>query len=169
MPILRPATRADLPAILAISNHYARTSAVNLALDDEPLALWAPRFEAAGERHPWWVAEVDGAVVGFAKAAPWNSRGAYDRTVEVSVYARHDVRQRGIGRALYARLFPQLRTLGHRAVLAGITLPNPASVRLHEAFGMRQVACYVAVGFKFGAWHDVGYWQLSWPDGPDPR
>lgn len=169
MPTPRRTTRADVPAITAIANHYARTSAANFATEDEPVDAWLAAFDATAATHPWLVVEDEDGVAGFAKASPWKGRCAYAHAVEVTVYLRPDALRRGLGRALYDRLFAILQAQGYRTALAGITLPNPGSVRLHEAMGMTRAAVFEAVGFKFGAWHDVGYWQVRWGEGaPGP-
>lgn len=112
----------------------------------------ARRIEAA---HVWLVHEAGG----YAYASTHRSRAAYRLTVETSVYVAERAQGRGVARALYTEL---LRTLGERGfevALAGITLPNPASVALHEAMGFQRVGVFEAVGLKFGRWHDVGWWQ----------
>ena len=127
----------------------------------------------AGAGLPWRVAVEGGEVVGYAGAAPHRSRAAYRWTVETSVYLAPRACGRGLGTALYASLLPELRGLGHVTALAGVTLPNPASVALHEAVGFRPVARFPHVGFKSGAWHDVGWWSLALVDPlpvpPPPR
>jgi phosphinothricin acetyltransferase len=110
---------------------------------------------------PWVVAaDDDGALVGFAKASPWKGRCAYDWTAETTVYVHPDHHGRGLGRELYRRLVSILEAQGYQTLLGGITVPNPASVRLHESLGFRRVALLEQVGWKFGRWHDVGYWEL---------
>jgi phosphinothricin acetyltransferase len=124
-------------------------------------------FARFAHTHPWLVAVCDEEpVAGFARAGPWKSRGAYRWTVEVGVYVCGRLRRRGVGRALYAALFPAIEAAGYRTVLAGIALPNEPSVRLHEAFGMRHVGTLPKAGFKLGEWRDVGYWARHFGDGP---
>ena len=94
-------------------------------------------------------------------ASPWKGRCAYDWSAEVTVYVHHEHHHKGVGAALYVRLFEILRSQGYRTVLAGITQPNEPSVRLHERMGMTKVGHMTRVGWKFQAWHDVGYWQLE--------
>jgi L-amino acid N-acyltransferase YncA len=131
----------------------------------------AERIHSTLERLPWLVAEVDGEVAGYAYAAPHRHRAGYRWSVDVSVYVDPDRQASGIGRALYERLLALLRRQGHVNVYAGIALPNPASVRLHEAIGMRRIGVYERVGFKFGAWHDVAWYglRLADPDGVPPE
>lgn len=164
---IRLAAPADLPAILAISNEAAATTAANFAVDPEPLREWEASYAATARTHPWLVADDHGTVVGFAKASPWSGRCAYNYSVEITVYVDPRHHRCGIGHALYTRLFEILTLQGYQSALAGITLPNDASVRLHEAFGMEHVATFARVGWKFGAWHDVGYWQSQLQDVSD--
>jgi phosphinothricin acetyltransferase len=159
---IRLATAADVPAILAISNEAAVTSVANLANEPEALTAWQALFTATNATHPWLVAANDeGNVLGFAKASPWNSRDAFDATVEVAVYVKPHHHRRGIGHSLYTRLLEILKQQGYHAVLAGITLPNDTSVHFHESFGLQPVAMFKQVGWKGGSWHDVGYWQMQ--------
>jgi len=110
---------------------------------------------------PWLVCLRDGRVAGYAYASRHNERAAYQWSANVSVYIDARDRRHGVGRALYTSLLSLLRLQGFHAAHGGITLPNAASVGLHEALGFRPVARYPKVGFKFGAWHDVGWWQLE--------
>ncbi|MHC4908774.1 MAG: GNAT family N-acetyltransferase [Planctomycetota bacterium] len=159
---IRPAFRADVPAVLAISNRAARHTPANFATEPESCDDWLKAFDTEAARCPWFVAvDPDDAIVGFAKASPWKGRCAYQYSVEITVYVHPDHHRRGIGRALYEALFPAIEALGYRTLIAGITLPNDASVALHERMGMRQVARFERVGWKLDAWHDVGYWQLN--------
>ncbi len=105
-------------------------------------------------------------LIGFARSGPWKTREAYSQTCEIGVYVRPEFHGKGVGKALYAALLPALRECGFRTVLAGIALPNPASVRLHESFGMTHFGTMHKVGYKFGQWWDVGYWELHWGEEP---
>jgi phosphinothricin acetyltransferase len=109
---------------------------------------------------PWLVMERAGEIAGYAYASKHRDRAAYQWSVDVAVYVRDNQRRRGVGRALYTSLLALLRLQGFYAAHAGITLPNAASVGLHEALGFRPVGVYAAVGYKLGAWRDVGWWQL---------
>lgn len=110
---------------------------------------------------PWLVCQSQGSVVGYAYASQHHERAAYRWSLDAAVYVDTEWRRRGIARALYTALFQLLKLQGFYAVHAGITLPNPGSVGLHEGFGFRQVGVYRKVGYKFTAWHDVGWWQLE--------
>ncbi len=166
MTDVRLATASDLPAILDISNWAALNTAANFAIEPETLDTWQTDYDETHEMFPWLVAADDlGDVVAFAKAGPWKGRCAYGWTAETTVYVMPDSFGKGIGTALYTRLVETLRAQGYRTLLGGITQPNPASVRLHEALGFRRVALLEGVGWKFDRWHDVGYWQLDLVDG----
>ena len=167
---IRLATLDDVPAILEISNWAAMSTAANFAVEPERLDAWQDDFRQTAERFPWFVAvnDTDGAIA-FAKATPWKGRCAYAWSAEVTVYVHPDHHRRGIGRALYSRLIATLQAQGYRTLLAGITLPNPASVALHESFGFKQVAAFEQVGFKFGVWHTVGYWEAFLGDDDSPQ
>lgn len=131
----------------------------------------AERIGATLERTPWLVAERGGRVVGYAYAGPHHQRAGYRWSVNISVYVAADATGQGIGRALYDRLLEILRRQGFVNVYAGITLPNPASVALHEAIGMRRIGVYERVGFKHGAWRDVAWFglRLAEPEGTPPE
>ena len=117
---------------------------------------------AEGSRdYPWLVAERDGAVAGYAYGGQHRSRAAYRWTVEVTVYVDARLQRSGVGRELYEALLPLLARQRLHLAVAGITLPNDASVALHEAVGFRPVGIYREIGHKNGAWHDVGWWQAQ--------
>jgi phosphinothricin acetyltransferase len=133
----------------------------------------AGRMRKTLAQTPWLVAEDDdGAVVGYAYAGNHHERPGYRWAVNISVYVAEAARGQGVGRRLYDELLRILRRQGIVNVYAGITLPNPASVALHEAIGMRRIGVYERVGFKLGAWHDVAWYglRLTDPEGvpPDP-
>jgi phosphinothricin acetyltransferase len=136
----------------------------------DPIEM-ARRMRATLERTPWLVAEADGLVVGYAYADRHRERPGYRWSVNISVYVAGTHIGRGIGRRLYDELLELLRRQRFVNVYAGIALPNPASVALHESIGMRRTALYERVGFKFGAWHDVAWYalRLTDPDGIPPE
>jgi len=131
----------------------------------------AQRMRATLERTPWLVAEEEGRVVGYAYAGRHHERPGYRWSVDISVYVADGFTGRGIGRLLYDELLPMLRRQGFVNVYAGIALPNPKSVALHERIGMRLVGVYERVGWKFGAWHDVAWYgmRLTDPAGTPPE
>lgn len=158
---LRDATAADAAAIAAIYNHYVATTPISMESDPvapDEMARRIAEVQAAGL--PWLVLADAGQVLGYAYASKWRARPGYRHAVESSVYVEHGQRGRGLGLALYRALLGRLEGRFH-AVIGGIALPNAASIALHERLGFRQVACFPEVGHKFGAWVDVGYWQLT--------
>ena len=159
VPLVRPATPADLPAINAIYNHYVLCSTCTYqtepAAADERLA-W---FAAHGPQHPVTVAEVAGEVLAWASISRFHPRAAYGRTVENSVYVRHDCHRRGLGSLLLADSINRARALGHHTVIALIDAEQAPSIDLHRGHGFVQVAHLREVGFKFGRWLDVVYLQ----------
>ena len=128
----------------------------------------ARRIAAAQRTHAWLVAEEDGRVVGYAYGIPWRSRAAYRWACEVSVYLERGRRRTGAGRVLYEALLPRLAARGYRTALAGMTLPNEASVGLHRALGFEPVGTFRRVGYKHGAWHDVAWAQITLAGGDEP-
>ena len=158
---IREVRDADAVVLVAIYNHYIRHSAATF--EEQPLEAAEFRRRIADVIAldlPWLVAEDAGAVVGYAYANRWRERTAYRYSVETTVYLAPDCTGSGWGTALYRELFARLRARGLHAAIGGITLPNPASVALHEKLGMRQVAHFPEVGFKQDRWLDVGYWQI---------
>ena len=132
----------------------------------------AARIERTSATHPWLVAEDGGEVVGYAYACPFQGRPAYRWSAGVSVYVAAGRQGEGLGRALYAELFERLRRQGFHMACAGITLPNEASVGLHESLGFTVAGVNREIGWKDGAWRDVGWWQLELspaPAGPPPE
>ncbi len=119
------------------------------------------RISIAENQFPWLICEKDGEVAGYVYASSHRARVAYMWSVEVSVYIHPRHQRSGIGKALYSSLFRILTLQGFYNAYAGITLPNPASVGLHESLGFRPVGVYEAVGYKMGAWHSVGWWSLA--------
>ena len=160
---MRFATPADATAIAAVYAPYVLGSVATFETEPPTVAVMGERM-ASGL--PWLVAVDGGDVVGFAYASPHHERPAYRWTVDVTVYLADAACGRGLGRALYGRLLPDLASRGLVTALARITVPNTASVALHEAMGFRPAGVLPQVGFKLGAWHDVGLWALRLADPP---
>jgi phosphinothricin acetyltransferase len=157
---IRPATHDDLPAICDIFNHYVATSTCTFQIEPDTLedrALW---LNDRGAAHPVTVAVIDGVVAGWAGLSPWKSRCAYANSAEASVYVRHDLHRKGIGRALLADLVARGRAAGLHTIIGGACTEQHASLALQEALGFVRVACFREVGYKFGRWLDVAYMQL---------
>jgi phosphinothricin acetyltransferase len=158
--LFRLAAASDFEAIAAIANHYIRQTAVHFGDRDVPAAEMLELWQRHEDVYPWLVTIEGGAVAGFAKAGEFRTRAAYRWTTEVGIYLAAEKCGQGLGAPLYARLVDMLRAQGFHSAIGGITLPNPASVRLHEKLGFRHWGTTAHAGWKFGAWHDVGFWQL---------
>ena len=168
-PIIRLADPdADAADVAAIYRPAVDDGLASFEEDAPDAAEVGERIRRTLERTPWLVAELDGTVVGYAYAGPHHARPGYRWSVNVSVYVRDGFTGQGIGRLLYEELFGILRRQGYVNAYAGITQPNPASVALHEAMGMRRIAVYERVGWKHGAWHDVAWYAVRLIDPPDP-
>ena len=163
----RLATAEDAAAIAAIYAPYVRDTIVSFETEAPDAAEIALRIERIGRQYPWLAALVDGRVVGYAYACENHSRLAYRWSVDAAVYLDPSAQRKGIGGALYRRLFALLRAQGYVNAFAGISLPNAASVALHEAMGFALIGVYRNVGYKLGAWRDVGWWQLALCEPPE--
>ncbi len=161
---IRDAASDDAASIAAIYNEHVRGTIVTFELEEVDAAEMARRIDEVQSRGLPWLVACDGeVVVGYAYAGPWKARAAYARTVETSIYLAGAAWGRGLGKRLYAALVERLRAAGMHALIGGVSLPNPASVRLHEALGFEYVGSFREVGWKFGRWIDVGYWQRVLP------
>ena len=160
----------DAAAILAIYAPFIERTAVSFETIVPPLGAFTERIEKGLDVAPWLVCHVGDTMVGFACGSRHRERAAYLWSVELSVYVAPPFQGNGYARRLYAKLIAMLRDQGYYNAYAGITLPNPASVGMHEAMGFVPVGVFRSVGFKLGNWHDVGWWQrvLRQPDDP-PR
>lgn len=157
--LIRFAAEGDATALQAIYAPIVLRSPISFELEPPTVDEMRARVEQTLKYFPWLVYEHAGAVVGYAYAGRHRERAAYQWSADLSAYVHAQWRGRGIGRALYESLFGLLRAQGFFNAYAGITLPNPGSVALHEAMGMRLVGVYEHVGYKFDRWHDVGWWQ----------
>ncbi len=164
---IRVAMPSDGEAVAAIYAPIVRDTAISFEIVPPTAEAMTGRITRTLATHPWLVAERDGQVSGFAYAGLHRERAAYRWSVDVSAYVDAGARRTGIGRALYTPLFAILRAQNYRSAFAGIALPNEASVGLHEAMGFMPLGVYRNVGFKHGAWRDVGYWQLDLSGTPD--
>lgn len=162
---------APIAIELAAPNHAADVAAIYNAyvaddiatFEEQPVSTDEMTQRIAAVRRlslPWLIASEANEICGYAYAGPWKPRSAYRHTVESSVYVAANAKGRGIGSQLYAALIHMLRTQDLHAVIGGVSLPNISSVRLHESLGFRKIGEFKEVGFKFGRWIDVGYWQL---------
>lgn len=158
--VIRSATERDARALAAVYNPYVVETVVTFEETPVSEAEMARRVRVVlGASLPWLVAEQGGTIMGYAHASEWKGRCAYRFSVETTVYVAAGAAGRGIGSRLYDALVPILQAGTSHTAIAGIALPNPASVSLHEKFGFQKVAHFKEVGFKGGSWVDVGYWQ----------
>ena len=158
---IRPVNKQDAAQIAGIYNYYIETSHSTFELDAIDSNEMENRIsESFARDYPFFVCEENGEILGYAYGRQFRPRRAYRHSIEVSVYIKNGAQGKSIGTRLYERLFPEIRQKDFHALIAGISLPNEASVRLHEKFGFEKVAHFREVGFKFGRWIDVGYWEL---------
>lgn len=160
--ILREVELSDAQQIANIYNYYIEKTVITFEeqlVSENDIKSRIEKIKQAG--HIWLVAEISTQIVGYAYSAPWRDRSAYRFASEVSVYLSSNSQGKGLGSLLYQSLFEQLKLTQMKILIGGITLPNEASVALHEKFGMEKVAHFHEVGFKFDQWLDVGYWQVK--------
>jgi phosphinothricin acetyltransferase len=160
--LIRDVTLEDAPAIADIYNPYILKTVItfeeNVITSEDILA----RIDGVKAlRFPYLVMEQNQQVIGYAYANQWRSRASYRHTVETSIYLDQALASKGLGTILYQALIDQLKKMDIHVVLGGITLPNPVSVGLHEKLGFKKVAHFPEVGYKFGRWLDVGFWELN--------
>jgi phosphinothricin acetyltransferase len=160
---IRPATRSDLPALTGIYNHYVRETPITFDVEpftEETRRPWLEQFGPSG-RYRLLVAEDEGQVLGYAGTTRFRPKPAYDTSVETTVYLDPEVTGRGLGARLYTALFRELEGQDVHRALAGVTLPNDASLALHRHFGFSEVGIFRAVGRKFGR-----FWDVLWLEKP---
>lgn len=157
--MVRRASPKDASAVAEIYNYYIQHTVVTFEETTVSVTEMAERIEAVNNTHEWVVFEQGGEIIGYAYASTWKKRSAYRFSSELTVYVKHGQHQKGIGTALYQHLIDKFKAKGIQTFIGGITLPNEASVALHEKLGFKKAAHYKKVGFKLNKWHDVGYWQ----------
>lgn len=159
--MLRHATPTDAAAIAAIYNYYITDTIVTF--EEEPLSpgeMGRRISLTTGDGFPWLVWVEDGRVLGYAYAGRWKTRRSYRHSAEATVYLDRTATGRGIGTRLYTAVIAALKEMNLHVVIGGVALPNPASEALHDRLGFRKTAHFHEVGWKFGRWIDVGYWEL---------
>lgn len=156
---VRDATTADAASCAAIYAPYVTDTCITFEQEPPGAADLQARIAAAQEAHAWLVGEIGGRVVGYAYAGPYRPRAAYRWSCETSVYLDRERLGDGHGRTLYRALLDRLADRGYRTAVAGMTLPNDPSIRLHEALGFEPIGIFRRVGHKHGRWHDVGWMQ----------
>ena len=161
--MIRPASRDDLARINEIYNYYVINTPITFDLEPQTVESRARWFaeHTAGKRHRMFVAEDAGKIVGYACTGPFRDRAAYDTSVEASIYLAHDVTARGIGTTLYRTLFDGVKNEDIHRLLAGITIPNDASIAIHRKFRFTDVGAFTECGRKFNR-----YWDVVWMERP---
>jgi phosphinothricin acetyltransferase len=162
--LIRVAEERDAGAIAGIYAPAITDAVISFELTPPDAREMSRRILAIQRQYPWLVYEESEAVLGYVYASVHNERAAYRWSVDVTAYIRHDAHRRGIARSLYTALFEILVLQGYRTACAGITLPNTASVQMHAAVGFKEVGVYHDVGYKFGRWHDVGWYERPLAD-----
>ena len=160
--MIRTVTKQDAQAIVDIYNHYVENTVITFEEESINVSEMLKRIEKVTDSNlPWLVIEENNSLLGYAYATPWKARSAYRFSVEATVYLGPKEQGKGLGTQLYQTLFSELKQKSIHSVLGGITLPNPASIALHEKLGMTKVAHFHQIGRKFDQWLDTGYWQLT--------
>lgn len=166
---IRTARPDDAPAITEIYAPIVASTTISFELEPPTVGEMRNRIASTLTQLPWLVAvDEAGAVNGYVYASRHRERAAYRWSVDVSAYVHESARGQGLGKALYGKLFELLAGLGYCQAFAGIALPNAASTALHESVGFEPLGVYRRVGFKHGAWHDVGWWQKTLSDVDQP-
>jgi len=158
--MIRKATPEDAQAICVIYNHYVLHTIVTFEEIAVSMEAMRERIQTTMKKWPWMVYETEGRVMGYAYASEWKSRCAYKHSLESTIYLAPEAVGKGIGTVLYKDLLDRLDKLNIHAVIGGISLPNAASVALHEKLGFEKIGQFKEVGNKFNEWIDVGYWEL---------
>lgn len=161
MKSIRYATPQDAQDLLAIYRPYVQDSAISFETSLPSVEEFHHRISETLTKFPWIVYKLDQKIVGYAYAGTYRTRAAYAWSVESTIYIHHEFHGRGIGKELYLKLFELIKAQGVVNVIAGITIPNEPSIQFHEALGFRQMAHLKNLGFKFGRWWDVGFWQYE--------
>jgi phosphinothricin acetyltransferase len=156
---IRSPQARDFAAIAELTNIFIRETAIHFACDQLDAEYYTDAHTRDRDRFPWLVADVDGDFAGYAKSSVWRKRAAYRHTAETTVYVGARFRGLGVARALYLRLFDELRELSFHMAVAGVTLPNDASVGFHQSVGFLPVGTFHEVGRKFDLWHDVAWFE----------
>jgi L-amino acid N-acyltransferase YncA len=161
---VRLATEADSASILEIYTPFISDTVITFEYKVPTVTEFGKRITDIQKKYPYIICEVNGSVVGYAYASQFNERAAYDWSVDFSIYIKPQYHRKNIGKALYFTLFELLKLQGYYNAYAGVTLPNIKSESLHQSFGFKPIGVYQNVGYKFGDWHDVKWFQLKIQD-----
>ncbi|MCU4165918.1 arsinothricin resistance N-acetyltransferase ArsN1 family B [Carboxylicivirga caseinilyticus] len=158
--MIRPVLKTDAKAICDIYNYYVENTIVTFEEENVSVGEMQERIEKVLQQHSWFVYEKEGEIVGYCYATGWRARTAYRYSTETTVYLKKGYEGNGVGTQLYKYLIQDLIRKDVHSFIGGISLPNEASVALHEKMGFKKIAHFSEVGQKFNKWIDVGYWQL---------
>jgi L-amino acid N-acyltransferase YncA len=158
---IRLASPQDAPLIAELYRPFVESTPISFETDPPSASEMGRRINETLRFYPWLVCEYEGRMIGYAYGGTHSARAAYRWSCDTSVYVDAAFHRRRVGLAAYTSLLRILTAQGHFSAYAGITLPNTASVALHESVGFRPLGIYRNVGYKLGAWHDVGWWQLE--------
>jgi len=158
--MIRDISIIDASQICKIYNYYVLNTIITFEETPVSEEEMKSRIELTIEKLPWIVYEKKGQILGYAYASEWKSRCAYKHSLETTVYLKNGVSGNGIGSLLYEELISRLKKINYHAAIGGISLPNEASIALHEKFGFEKIGQFREVGYKFDKWIDVGYWEL---------
>lgn len=159
--MIRPFKLEDTAQLLEIYNYYVLNSTATFDLEALTFDAFFDKVNRINTDFPFLVFEEDNTILGYAYGSKFRPKPAYNGTVESTVYVKHNAHGKQIGTLLYKALLEQLKVKKFHTVLGVLTIPNDASIKLHEKFGFKQVAELKEVGFKFGSWQNVGFWQLK--------
>ncbi|WOD43635.1 GNAT family N-acetyltransferase [Hwangdonia lutea] len=159
--MIRPFHIKDTQALLDIYNYFVLNTIVTFDIEPLSIEAFTEKTKTINNTYPFLVFEENNVILGYTYGSKWRPKPAYNHTVESTVYVKHDAHGKKIGTELYTELLRLLKQENYHVVLGGLTLPNEASVQLHEKFGFKQVAHFKEVGLKFNQWLDVGFWQLN--------
>ena len=159
---IRDITLNDASAVCRIYNHYIENTVITFETSPVTGEEMQKRIqEVIDSECPWYIGEVDGKIAGYVYLHNFHPRTAFSKTKEVAIYLHKDYLEKGFGSALINYLLRKINTKEIHVLIAGITIPNEKSIRMHEKFGFKQVSLMKEVGWKFNQWVDIGYWQLT--------
>lgn len=158
---IRLATESDSSSILEIYAPFIKNTVITFEYEVPTMSEFSTRMTNIQKKYPWIICEVNDSIVGYAYASQFNERAAYNWSVDFSIYIKPEYHRKKIGKALYYALSQLIKLQGYCNAYAGVTLPNIKSESLHESFGFKPVGVYHNVGYKFGNWYDVKWFELK--------
>jgi L-amino acid N-acyltransferase YncA len=160
---VRNADSSDAEVIAEIYNYYVQNTIITFEQEPVSVERMANRITDISSKYPFVVLEDHTSVIGYAYVTEWKTRSAYRFSGEITIYLAKDQTGQGLGSILFPALLNEIKKTNLHSIVGGIALPNPASIALHEKYGFKKIGCFEEIGFKFGQWIDVGYWELNLP------